>query len=142
MKVKLKKDAIEFRRELGYGITDSVNLYSLLIKLDIIAVFKPLSNNFSGMAISISKPEQNFILINSDHSIGRQNFSICHELYHLYKDEDFHPHHSYAGMFNIKAKNELILPQKTGQRVKPKNLNFSSHENKKKVRSRIQTDGC
>jgi Zn-dependent peptidase ImmA (M78 family) len=106
MKVKLKKDASEFRNELGYGITDSVNLNSLLIKLDIIAVFKRLSNNFSGMAISISNPEKKFILINSDHSIGRQNFSICHELYHLYKDEDFHPHHSYAGAFDKKTRNE------------------------------------
>ena len=87
------------------------------------------------MAISISKPEKNFILINSDHSIGRQNFSICHELYHLYKDEDFHPHHSYAGMFNIKAKNELILPQKTGQRVKQIHLNFMSNETTKNLRS-------
>ena len=106
MKVKLKKDAIEFRNELGYGITDAVNLNSLLIKLDIIAVFKRLSNNFSGMAISITKPEKKFILINSDHSIGRQSFSICHELFHLYKDEDFQPHHSSAGDFDKRAKNE------------------------------------
>ncbi len=94
MKVKLKKDASEFRNELGFGITDSVNLNSLQIKLDTITLFKRLSNNFSSMAISITKPEKKFILINSDHSIGRQNFSICHELYHLYKDEDFQPHHS------------------------------------------------
>jgi len=106
MKYKLKKDAIEFRSELGYGITDAVNLNSLLIKLDIITVFKRLSNNFSGMAISITKPEKKFILINSDHSLGRQNFSICHELFHLYKDEDFHPHRSYAGTFNKKTSNE------------------------------------
>lgn len=106
MKVKLKKDASEFRNELGYGITDSVNLNSLLIKLDIITVFKRLSNSFSGMAISISNPEKKFILINSDHSIGRQNFSICHELFHLYKDEDFHPHHSSAGAFNKRARND------------------------------------
>ena len=120
MKVKLKKDAIEFRSELGYGITDAVNLNSLLIKLDILAVFKPLSDNFSGMAISLVKPEKKFILINSEHSTGRQNFSICHELYHLYKDNDFHPHHSYAGIFNKKPVNEyyadvfasyLLLPE-------------------------------
>ncbi len=106
MKVKLKKDAGEFRNELGYGITDSVNLNSLLFKLDIITVFKRLSNNFSGMAISVSKPVKKFILINADHSIGRQNFSICHELFHLYKDEDFHPHHSTAGAFNSRTRNE------------------------------------
>ena len=106
MKVKLKKDASEFRNELGYGITDAVNFNSLLIKLDIITVFKRLSNNFSGMAISITKPEKKFILINSDHSVGRQNFSVCHELFHLYKDEDFHPHHSSAEAFDKRARNE------------------------------------
>ena len=101
---KIKKDAIEFRNELGYGNTDALNFNSLFIKLDIIAVFKQLTNSFSGMAIKTDL--KNFVLINSDHSIGRQHFSICHELFHLYKDEAFAPHHSFAGNFNKKKINE------------------------------------
>ena len=101
---KIKKDAIEFRSELGYGNTDALNFNSLFIKLDIIAVFKRLTNSFSGMAIKTDL--KNFVLINSDHSIGRQHFSICHELFHLYKDETFAPHHSFAGHFNKRKINE------------------------------------
>lgn len=101
----IKKDANEFRNELGYGNTDALNFNSLLIRLDVIAVFKQLSNSFSGMAIKSTA--KNFILINSDHSIGRQNFSICHELYHLYKEEIFTPHHSIAGCFNKRRSNEF-----------------------------------
>ena len=97
MKFSIKKDAIEFRNDLGYGNTDALNLNSLLIKLGIIAVFKKLSNSHSGMAIRTNK--KNFILINSDHSLGRQNFSICHELFHLYKDDNYSPHYSHAGSF-------------------------------------------
>ena len=102
----IKKDANEFRNELGYGNTDALNFNSLLIRLDVIAVFKQLSNSFSGMAIKSTA--KNFILINSDHSIGRQNFSICHELYHLYKEENFTPHHSIAGCFNKRRSSEFI----------------------------------
>ena len=102
----IKKDAIEFRNELGYGNTDALHFNSLLIRLDVIAVFKKLSNSFSGMAIKTDS--KNFILINSDHSIGRQSFSICHEMYHLYKDDEFKPHHSIAGCFNKRKSNEYV----------------------------------
>lgn len=105
MKLTIKKDAVEFRKELGYGNTDALNLTNVLIKLNIITVFKRLSDGFSGMALSSG--DRKFILINSAHSRGRQNFSICHELFHLYKDDVFKPHHSYAGSFNRKS-NEFL----------------------------------
>ncbi|HEX2984466.1 MAG TPA: ImmA/IrrE family metallo-endopeptidase, partial [Ignavibacteriales bacterium] len=57
-----------------------------------------MSDNFSGMAVKIDK--HSFILINSNHSIGRQNFTIGHELYHLFIQEDFETHFCKAGNFN------------------------------------------
>lgn len=102
----IKKDAIEFRNNLGFGNTDAINLKSLLLKLDVIAVFKPLSEKFSGMAVKTEK--KNFILINSNHSIGRQNFSICHELYHLYIQPDFKPHHCKTGVFDKHSDQEYF----------------------------------
>jgi Zn-dependent peptidase ImmA (M78 family) len=98
MNFKLKKEAIEFRAELGFGETDSINLKSLFIKLDLIAIFKSIPDDISGMAVKTSR--KNFILINANHSIGRQNFSICHELFHLYKQESFSLHHCKAGSFD------------------------------------------
>lgn len=98
MNFKLKKEAIDFRSDLGFGETDSINLKSLLLKLDLIVIFKTIPDEISGMAVKTTK--KNFILINAKHSIGRQNFSICHELFHLYKQSDFIPHHCNAGTFD------------------------------------------
>jgi Zn-dependent peptidase ImmA (M78 family) len=106
MNFRSRKEAIDFRNELGFGETDSINLKSLLIKLDVIAVFKSIPDNISGMAIKT--PVKNFILINALHSKGRQNFSLCHELFHLYKQENFVPHHCMAGSFNKDVQTEWM----------------------------------
>lgn len=105
MQLAIRKEAAEFRMKLGYGVTEPIQPKSLLIKLNIIAVFKKLSDEFSGMAIKAG--DVRFILINSNHSIGRQNFSICHELYHLYIDKDFKPHHCNSGFFNRSVSTEF-----------------------------------
>jgi len=105
MLLTVRKEASEFRIRLGYGNTEPIQPKSLLIKLNIIAVFKELSDDFSGMAIKAD--DFRFMLINSNHSIGRQNFSICHELYHLYIDKDFKPHHCNTGFFNRSESNEF-----------------------------------
>jgi len=33
--------------------------------------------------------ETKFIIVNSNHTVGRQNFTIAHELYHLFYDHTF-----------------------------------------------------
>jgi len=104
MVVKVKKEASELRNKLGIGNTESIHLRSLLLKLDIIAIFKELSEGFSGM--SLKTGDKMFMLINSGHSLGRQHFTICHELYHLFFDTDFKPHLCKSGFFNKKDLNE------------------------------------
>ena len=94
----IKKEASEFRSRLGFGNMEPIGLKSLLIRLNVLTIFKELSENFSGMAVKAG--EKRFMMINSNHSIGRQNFSICHELYHLYIDKEFTPHHCSSGIFN------------------------------------------
>ncbi len=102
---KTRKKATEFRNQHGYTSLEPIDLESFLIKLNVITIFKPLSPDFSGMAIKSN--DKNFMLINSNHSIGRQNFSICHELYHLYFDPNFTPHNSISGKFD-KRTNEYL----------------------------------
>jgi Zn-dependent peptidase ImmA (M78 family) len=45
----------------------------------------------SGMAIKVTNGEDihRFLLINSNQTLGRQHFTICHELYHLFIQENF-----------------------------------------------------
>lgn len=86
-RIELKREAILFRSQHGYNNSDSINTHSLLEKLNVVTIFKKMSENFSGMAAKIQ--DTNFILINAGTTIGRQNFTIMHELYHLFIQKEF-----------------------------------------------------
>lgn len=99
----LEKKATEFRNIYGLGSNDSIRLKSLLYKLNVLTVFKPLNSNFSGMAIKVTNGKEEetkrFILINSSKSLGAQHFTICHELYHLFIQRQFTSMVCTTGLF-------------------------------------------
>jgi len=118
MEYKLKSNVTDFRNRFGYNSTEPINYCSLLQRLDILTLFKPLSENFSGL--SIKNEENRFMLVNCNHTLGRQNFTIGHELFHLYYDQTFIPHKCNTGLFPKKDVNEykadifashLLLPE-------------------------------
>jgi Zn-dependent peptidase ImmA (M78 family) len=106
MELKLKLYASELRRKAGYNSIEPVNFMILLKQLDVLTLFSPLSQDFSGL--SIKEGHNRFMLINCNHSLGRQNFTIGHELYHLYFDKDFVPHKCNAGLFPARNANERL----------------------------------
>ena len=77
-----KKLSLKYRQEYKIGLTEAVNTKDLLKKMNIIVVFRDFGSDFSGMTINID--DTLFMLINSSHTIGRQNFTIAHEIYHIY----------------------------------------------------------
>lgn len=87
IKLIAEEAAIDFRRKFDLGQSEPINLDSLLVKLKLLTVFAEMSSNFSGMAAKFG--ENGFILINCSLPKGRQNFTICHELYHLFIQQDF-----------------------------------------------------
>ncbi len=95
------KKAAEFRRENGLSGTEPVLLKSILLSNNVLTLFKPLSGNFSGMAIKSG--ENRFIMVNSNHSIGKQHFTLAHELYHLFKQADFTSRFCSTGRFDRKG---------------------------------------
>ena len=101
----LQKAAANFRMRHGIGPSEPVRMKSWLPKLGVMAVFKPMSDNFSGMAIKHGS--YNFILINSNHRISKQHFTIAHELYHLFEQKEFTSEISNTGRFDKKDKNEF-----------------------------------
>jgi Zn-dependent peptidase ImmA (M78 family) len=103
-KYKTKKEVIEFREKNNIGILTPINTYNLIKDLGIITVFRKMSPEFSGMAVKNNGKK--FILVNSEHSIGRQNFTIMHEVYHLEVQEDFHFMVCSAGQFDKQRKEE------------------------------------
>lgn len=87
----LEKKANQFREFNGVYFMNPLPIETILRNNKILTVFRPLADNISGMAIKIGDGAnaQRFILVNSSHSVGRQNFTICHEIYHLFIQENF-----------------------------------------------------
>lgn len=79
-----------FRQTAGLSDTEAVNLKSLLLKLNVLTIYRPLSDKFSGM--SLRSGERRFMLVNSNQPKCRQHFTIAHELYHLFLDPNPMPH--------------------------------------------------
>ena len=96
----LQKSASDFRIKNGIGACEPIRMKSWLPKLGVMALFKPMSDNFSGMAIRHG--EHRFIIINSNHRVSKQHFTIAHELYHLFIQTDFVSEISNAGRFDKK----------------------------------------
>lgn len=106
--------AAKFRSDLGLGLVEPINAKTLIRKLGITLVYRPLSENSFG--ISCMSGQKRFILVNSNSTRGRQHFTIAHELYHLYFDENPMPHMCDDGV-NGEEKNanrfasSLLMPR-------------------------------
>ena len=78
----LQNKASAFRKKNGYGETDPIRLDSFLLKNNILTLFRPLFSRLAGMAIKAGTNDM-FMMINHTHSLGKQHFTIAHELYHI-----------------------------------------------------------
>lgn len=86
----IENQVSKFRQSIGVSDTEAVNLNSLLLKYNVLAIYRPLSERFCGM--SLRSGDKRFMLINSNNPIGRQHFTIAHELYHLFIEDNPQPH--------------------------------------------------
>lgn len=85
-KAELRDKAEELRKKLGQDNCSPIEPFKLIQIIEkITLVFYPLGKNISGACFKGNS--SSVIAINSDMSIGRQNFSFAHELYHLYYGE-------------------------------------------------------
>lgn len=83
--------AIRFRNMLHLPQDAPFVVKEALEQLGILTVFRPLSDGSYGMSIKTGDGLR-FMLVSSNSTIGRQHFTIAHELYHLYYDEKPTPH--------------------------------------------------
>lgn len=81
----------QFRHKAGLSLTEPINTKTLIRKLGITAVYRPLSEKSYGIGCKSASGKM-FILINSNSTRGRQHFTIAHELYHLFYEEHPVPH--------------------------------------------------
>lgn len=80
--------AIQLRKKLGEDGDSPVDIFALAQSIEgLTIVYYPMGENLSGMCIKAAA-ECNVIAINSAMTVGRQRFSLAHEFYHLYYDEN------------------------------------------------------
>lgn len=115
--------AAKLREEMGWASTDPVSIHALIRKKGIIAVFRPLEDDFSGMALRTASSDgtvRRFMLVNTAESRGKQRFTVCHELYHLLFQDRFESSVNQVGRFDENVLEEykadvfaanLLLPE-------------------------------
>lgn len=85
-KLKISTKALSLRKLLGLDTTSPIDIISVALTIpNLTLVFYPMRKHISG--ICIKNDGNPVIAINSTMSLGRQNFSLAHEFYHLYYDE-------------------------------------------------------
>ena len=80
------------RVEWGLSETEPINVKTILRKLNILTIYRPLSMDSCGVSLMTADKTKRFMLINSNCPRGRQHFTIAHELFHLFVDENPEPH--------------------------------------------------
>lgn len=78
-----ENEARRLRAKFLLGDRLPVDMESLLVDQGILTVYTPMSESFSGMCLKYDD-KTNFVLINSNMVMGRQNFTVAHELFHLF----------------------------------------------------------
>ena len=91
--IVLENQANHLREEMQVRSTDSISIHQILKYKNILAFFRPLGDNLSGMAIKVQKSDnaepKYFMLINTTDKYCKQRFTAAHELYHLLCQVDF-----------------------------------------------------
>jgi len=84
--VKARQLAIDTRLKLGLQSTEHLDVYRAVSSLSITCVKRPLESSISGATLKTDKVK--LILVNSSKTLGHQNFTVAHEIYHCLYDEN------------------------------------------------------
>lgn len=85
---RIKDNAAELRYKFGLDDQSPLDIFSVIAdSRDITLVFYPLQKTFSGLCMRDG--QNKFVVVNTNHSEGRQRFTAAHELCHLYYHETF-----------------------------------------------------
>lgn len=68
--------------------SEPINMKTMLRQLNVMTIYRPLSDSLFGLSLHTHDKKHRFMLVNSNSRRGRQHYTIAHELYHLYYDEN------------------------------------------------------
>ena len=98
--------AIDTRLKLGLQSTEFFDVYRAINSLGITCIIRPLESKISGATFRTNKVQ--IIFVNSCKSLGHQNFTIAHELYHCRYDNNLTNRACSVEQFQRTSKNERI----------------------------------
>ncbi len=98
--------SIATRLKLGLQSTEYFDVIRAVISLGITCVKKPLESSLSGATLKGKKVK--IIFVNSAKSLGHQNFTIAHDLYHCLYDDN---------LSNRACKTEVLNGDSPGERT-------------------------
>lgn len=127
--------ASQLRSQLRLSTTEPVDVKTVVRMLDILTLYRPLSVSLYGLSMKSADSKCRFMLVNSNSIIGRQNFTIAHELYHLYFDQNPQTHFCKAGQLDDAEKSANVF---AGAFLMPK-LGLIQHIPDKELLSRNVT---
>lgn len=84
--------AARMRTMLYVSAAEPLNMKTVVRQLNILTLYRPLSEQLWGLSLKTSNGANKFMLVNSNTSKGSQHFTIAHELYHLYFESNPEPH--------------------------------------------------
>ncbi len=123
--------AAQLRDEHNLTDLSAVSVHKILKSRNIQAVFKPMSENISGLAIKTITTQGRglcFMMVNTSKALGHQRFTACHEFFHLLFQPDFTFVSEKTASFNENDENEytadwfasyLIMPRNGLERIVP-----------------------
>ena len=84
----LMTQAAMLRKKLGEDSSSPIDIFAIAQNIEgLTIVYYPMGDNLSGMCIK-GQNRNNVIAINSAMTLGRQRFSLAHEFYHLFYDDN------------------------------------------------------
>jgi Zn-dependent peptidase ImmA (M78 family) len=96
--------AIEVRTHLGYNLLEPIDIIKVFTEMGVSCVRKVIESDISAMIFMYKSAK--LIVLNSNRSLGHQNFSGAHELYHAIYDKDIEGRGCNIGFFNPDDINE------------------------------------
>jgi Zn-dependent peptidase ImmA (M78 family) len=104
LQFEMVREANAFRQQFGFSPTEPIPLNNFLLKENVLCLYREMSESLSGMAIKMD--DMRFMMINRTHFLGRQHFTIGHELYHLFVQKNFTSQRCVSGLFDKQHEEE------------------------------------
>lgn len=103
---KARKFATEARQKYGISYLEPISMEIVYKLSNISCIKKPLESDISGIFIRFNNTK--VVVINTSKTLGHQNFTAAHELYHSEFDENLEARVCKAGIFDLKNESEMM----------------------------------